>query len=101
MEKVSKRELLKLLMWDYNIPAEELEEVLDGRKLNAGHYTRSGLFKKIIETYPWFTVLQLFTPEEIYYLLTDDVINKLRTPSLRKKYEFIHKRLQEVIPAAG
>jgi hypothetical protein len=101
MEKVSKTELIKQLLWDYDIPPEEIEAVLEGRKLYAGHYTRSLLFKKIIETYPWFTVLQLFTPEEIYYLLTDDVINKLRAPSLRKKYEFVSKRLQEVIHAAG
>ena len=100
MEKEKKRELLKQLMWDYNIPVEKLEAVLEGRELHAEHYTRPLLFQKIIETYPWFTVLQLFTPEEINDLLSKDLINKLRVPSLRKKYEFIHRRLQAILTAA-
>jgi hypothetical protein len=74
---------------------------MNGKKTHTGHYTRPMLFRKIIETYPWFTVLQLFTPEDIRALLTEDVINKLRAPSLRKKYDFVFRRLQEIIPAAG
>jgi hypothetical protein len=34
-------------------------------------------------------------------MLTADVIARLRVPSLRKKYEFVKKRLQEVIPVTG
>ncbi|KAF0238183.1 MAG: hypothetical protein FD181_1391 [Prolixibacteraceae bacterium] len=59
------------------------------------------LFLKIIESYPWFTVVQLFNPTEIKHLLTDQVINKLRSPSLRQKYEFVQKRLQQIIPTTG
>jgi hypothetical protein len=101
MDKVFKTELLKQLMWDYSISPVDLEAVLDGRRVRAGHYDRSMLFLKIIETYPWFTVIQLFTPEDIRNLLTENVIKKLRVPSLRKKYDFIYRRLQEVIPTAG
>jgi hypothetical protein len=101
MDRNTKIELLKQLIWDYNIPAEEIEAVLDGRMSQSGHYTRAMLFRKVIETYPWFTVIQLIKPEEIKTLLTDDIINKLRAPSLRKKYEFISRRLHEVIPDAG
>ncbi|MFZ2796776.1 MAG: hypothetical protein WAZ38_14465 [Prolixibacteraceae bacterium] len=101
MEKIAKRELLGKLMWDYKFPADELEALLEGRKQQVGHYTRSMLFQKIIETFPWFTVLEFFPPEEIRQLLTKELIQKLRTPSLRKKYGFVYERLQEVIPIAG
>lgn len=100
MDKRQREVLLKQLMWDYNIPFEEIEAVMDGKTTYAGHYTRSMLFRKIIETYPWFLVLQLFSPEDIRTLLTEDVINKLRAPSLRKKYDFVFRRLQEIIPAS-
>lgn len=100
MDQLQRRDLLKQLMWDYNIPIEEIEAVIDGKTTYAGHYNRSMLFRKIIESYPWFTVLQLFTPEEIRELLTEEVIKNLRLPSLRKKYGFIYRRLQEVIPAS-
>ena len=100
LDKEHKERLLKQIVWDYNIPVEDIKAVLEGTRSSAGHYTREMLFKKLIESYPWFTIIQLFTPEEIKVLLTKDVVSKLRTPSLRKKYEFIQKRLQEVIPTS-
>jgi hypothetical protein len=95
------QKLLKQILWDYNIPLEEIEAVLKGEKKTAGHYTREMLFLKIIESYPWFTIIQLFTPNEIKYLLTSQTISKLRSPSLRQKYEFVQKRLQQIIPVTG
>ena len=101
MEISEKNKLLKQILWDYDIPAEDIESVLRGEKITAGHYTREILFQKMIESYSWFTIIQLFTPEEIQNLLTSQVISKLRSPSLRKKYEFVRKRLHEIIPASG
>jgi len=101
INKETKKRLLRQVIWDYNIPGEDIEAVLNGKKKRAGHYSREMLFKKIIETYPWFTVIQLFTPKEIETLLTNEMIKKLRTPSLKNKYEFIRKRLQEIIPSTG
>jgi hypothetical protein len=93
--------ILKQILWDYNIPPEEVIAVFKGEKNLAGHYSRQMLFQKIIESYSWFTIIQLFTPNEIKYLLTSQTISKLRSPSLRKKYEFVQKRLQQIIPTTG
>lgn len=101
MDHLEKRRLFRQILWDYNIPVEEIEAVFDGRKAMAGHYTRNMLFRKILETYPWFTIIQLFTPTQIQAFLTDDMIETLRIPSLRKQYEFVRKRLREVISPAG
>ncbi|MBU4269175.1 MAG: hypothetical protein KJ808_10065 [Acidobacteria bacterium] len=100
MDKAEKYKILKQLLWDYEIPLEEVEAVLKGEKKLAGHYTRKMLFLKLIESYSWFTIIQLFTPHEIKVLLTNQTISKLRSPSLRKKYEFVQKRLQQIIPLA-
>ena len=86
-------------MWDYNIPIEDIEALLSGKKEKAGHYTRQTLFKKMLESWTWYTILQIFTPDEINSLLTDDVINRLRSASLRKKYYFVKQRLQEILPS--
>lgn len=101
METVERQKLLKQILWDYNIPEEDIEAVLKDEKKTIRHYNREMLFLKIIESYPWFTVIQLFNPIEIKYLLTSQVISKLRSPSLRQKYEFVQKRLQQIIPATG
>jgi len=87
-------------MWDYTISVEDLENLLSGKANRAGHYTKQSLFLKILETYPWFTIIQFFTIEEIKSLLTDDIIKKLKMPSLRNKYEFVKKRLQQDLSPA-
>ena len=98
METTDKNKLLNQIIWDYNISTEDIEAVLKGKKKLAGHYTREMLFQKMIESYSWFTIIQLFTPNEIQYLLTSQVISKLRSPSLRQKYEFVQNRLSQIIP---
>jgi hypothetical protein len=94
-------DLLRQLAWDYNIPAGDLLAVIQGRKESAGHYSQSKIFKKILESYSWFTVLQLFTPAQVKELLTDDLVKSLRMPSLQQKYAYIQKRLRETLPVTG
>jgi hypothetical protein len=100
MEKTEKNTILRQIVWDYDISPEDIEAVLKGEKKLAGHYTREMLFQKMIESYSWFTIIQLFTPNEIQHLLTNQVISKLRSPSLRQKYEFVQKRLRQIIPVS-
>ena len=101
METKEKNQLLNQILWDYNIPIEDIDAVLKGKKKLAGHYTREMLFQRMLESYSWFTIIQLFTPIEIQYLFTNQAISKLRSPSLRQKYEFVQKRLHQIIPVAG
>ena len=100
METIEKNKLLNQMLWDYHIATEDIEAVLKGERSSAGHYTQEMLFLKILESYSWFTIIQLFTPNEIKSLLTTQVIGKLRSPSLRQKYEFVQKRLLQIIPTS-
>lgn len=100
--KASERiKLLNQVLWDYNISAKDIDAVLMGRKERAGHYNREQIFRKLLESYSWFTILQLIPPHDIKFLLTNQVINKLRSPSLRNKYEFVRERLHQIIPTSG
>ena len=101
METQEKDKILKQILWDYHIPSEEIVAVFKGEKNLAGHYSRQMLFQKMIESYSWFTIIQMFTPNEIQALLTNQTISKLRSPSLRKKYEFVQKRLYQIIQVTG
>ena len=101
METAERNTILKQILWDYAISAEDIDAVLCGEMKQAGHYNQEMIFLKILESYSWFTILQLYSPTQIKNLLTSQVIKKLRSPSLRKKYEFVQKRLQQVIPTAG
>lgn len=92
--------LLHSLMWDYTIPPEECLEVLEGKREMAGHYTETTLFRKLIESYRWFTVLKIIPPQRIYQLLTDEVILSLRFKSLSKNYAFIRQEIQRSLSVA-
>ena len=101
METTEKNKLLNQIVWDYDISTNDIEAVMNGEKKLVGHYTREMLFQKMIESYSWFTIIQLFTPIEIQYLLTNQVISKIRSTSLRQKYEFVQERLRQIIPVTG
>jgi hypothetical protein len=101
MEKEERIKILNQILWDYTISVEDVDAVLRGDIKQAGHYNQEMIFLKILESYSWFTILQLFNPNQIKHLLTNQVINKLRSPSLRRKYEFVQKRLQQIIPVTG
>ena len=92
-----KLKFMKGLMWDYNIPPGHCLEVLEGTRKKAGHYNEATLFRKLIETYPWFTILKLLSLERILELLTDQTIYSVRFKSLIPKYEFIRSRLHKAI----
>lgn len=101
MNQEEKIKIYEQLSWDYSISPDDIESVLTGSKLHAGHFTQESLFIRMLETYPWFTIIQLFSVDEIHRLLTSRVVSRLRSASLRKKYEFVRQRLQQIIPAAG
>lgn len=101
MKASERNKLLNQILWDYNIPARDIDAVLRGEKESVGHYSREKIFQKLLESYSWFTIIQILPPSYIKTLLNNRVISKLRSPSLRQKYEFVQKRLHQVIPPSG
>jgi hypothetical protein len=88
-------------MWDYDIPPEHCLEVLEGKRETAGHYTGETLFRKLLESYRWFTILKIIPPARIIELLTDKVIGSLRFKSMSDNYEFIRKALRRTLQSSG
>ncbi|MCX6254829.1 MAG: hypothetical protein NTV31_10180 [Bacteroidia bacterium] len=101
MNKKERHTIFQQIMWDYNISAVDVEAVLQGKRDTAGHYDKQAIFVKLLESFSWFTIVQLFSPVELRQLLSDDVVKKLRFKTLRTKYEFVQKRLQQLVPLAG
>lgn len=98
MDKQQRQKILESIMWDYSITAVEMEKLLDGKIDKAGHYTGEQLFAKMLTGLPWYTIIQLVPVEKVKEMLTDKVIGVLWPKSIRKKYEYVRKRLQEALP---
>ena len=97
MEAKERYKLYRQIMWDYSIGPDDIDAVLQGKKNSAGHYNKDMIVRKLLESYSWFTIVKLFSPEELSTLLSTEVINGLRLKSLKSKYEFVQKRLQEIV----
>lgn len=89
--------LISQLLWDTQLNADDVWPVFDGQKDAIGHVDKSFLFRRCLESYSWFTVLELFTIQQIKMLLTKEVIAKLRSKSLQKKYSFMYEHLQRAV----
>jgi hypothetical protein len=98
MDKQHRHKVLKSVMWDYTISPNEMEELLDGKIVKAGHYTREKLFAKMLTGLPWYTIIQLIPVKNVQELLTNEVIAVLWPKSVQKQYEYVKKRLQEALP---
>ena len=87
----------KRLMWDYNIPPEDVRAVLLGEKEKAGHYDAHGLFKKTVESFSWYIVKEIIPLPRIKELLSDFDLNTLREKRLAEHYALIGSKLDELI----
>lgn len=85
--------ILDHLLWDYNISSEEAYQVLIGERERAGHYNANSLFKKLIESFPWYAVMDILPLARIKELLDQQDLSKLRFPDIQKRYEYIKTRL--------
>ncbi len=93
----TKQNLLKQLLWDTNISLEDVSAVLTNERQRVGSFDKKKIFSKCLESYSWFTILEIFTIHEIKELLTEEVISKLRSKSLQRKYLFLHEYLQQTL----
>lgn len=89
------------IMWDYHFPPEECLGVLEGKKKTVGHYNETTIFIKLLESYRWFTILELLPLSRINEILTENLIQSLRFKSLQTQYAFVRERLQKTLPVTG
>lgn len=97
MTGTEKHIFFERITWDTTISPEDVESVLSGAKDKVGYYDKFALFTRILESYPWFTLIDFFTHQQLKELLSEEVIQQIRSASLRHQYEFVRKRLQEII----
>ena len=97
MDREHRYKILKTIIWDYTVSASDMEELLDGKIDNAGHFTRKKLFVRMLTGLPWYTIIQLLPVENVNEMLTEEIISTLWPKSVKDQYEYIRKRLQEAL----
>ncbi|MCK4799048.1 MAG: hypothetical protein KAT05_16865 [Spirochaetes bacterium] len=94
--------ILKKIIWDYNISPEEVYKCLKGQIDKSGFYTRNDLILKMLEHLYWYEIIKVVPLEEIKAFLTVSNVKKIYPKGLQLKYEFLRKLLyQEIISSTG
>ena len=78
MDRSEKLKYFKLIMWDSSISPEDVMSVFEGSKSHINNFDRSALIKRVLESFPWFTIIELFTPRQVKELLSEELVVKLR-----------------------
>lgn len=90
------KQKLKAAFWDTNISENDLFLILTGN-LNEKkfHIDKNFIYSRILNTYDWFTILQIFKLDDLENMLKDEVLNKLFPRILKNKYLYVRRILFE------
>ena len=93
------RTVIKKLLWDYDISAEEEVQVIQGEKKKCIHWDLEKLFIRMLEKFNRYDLLYLLGAARIKKELTIARIEKIHNPSLRNHYARLRKILHgETVP---
>ena len=87
--------LLRRIVWDYSIDPEEIYDFVMGKRKTLYHFTKEMIFLRILERLSWYEILELLPLQIIKNMLNTSTIEKLRTVSLKEKYEYARRVLQK------
>ena len=95
------RRIAESIVWDYDIAAADIADVLQGKRARIGHLDKPALFGRMLQTMPWQRIVAALSIEETMKLLTPEAIAKLWPQSLRERYERIRRLLRgDPVPPA-
>ncbi|MBE7438864.1 MAG: hypothetical protein HS115_10450 [Spirochaetales bacterium] len=106
MERLEDRaeiaDALRGVVWDYTTDPMELYDCVRGAQEEAGPFSRSQAFVRLLTRLPWYTMLALFGVDRIRELLDDEALALIWPPGRREHYERLRKILRgETLPATG
>ena len=85
---------LKRMVWDYDIPVEDLYDVIQGKKSHAGHWDFDHLLIRMLDHLSWYDLLDLLGRRTLEEKLVPEILQKIRSPEKRKKYERLGRILR-------
>ena len=89
-----KEALYRKIIWDYNIPKEELEKLLSNQISSYSGLNRDTLIPRLLQRLSWEELIGLLGLDEIKRILLMKTYTKLKDPMQRLKYEQLSRLLQ-------
>jgi hypothetical protein len=89
-----KKRRLEMAFWDLAVDADSLLRLLNGEIEDAGGLDRHGLYRRLLSTYDWYTLLKIIPHERLSQMLDDVVLDRLFPKDLKEKYRYARKLLR-------
>jgi len=86
---------LKALYWDTDVDPEQLSRLFSGAIERIGHIDRTNLYRRLLMTYDWYTILSIIPQERLQEALSNPVIDHLYPESLKNRYLYARSVLFE------
>jgi len=83
-----KIKLMRSLNWDYLDKPEDMLEVIEGKLISSGAFTRDKLFVRSLERLPWHYVTALWGVEAIKELYTTEIAKRIWPKNRRYHFDF-------------
>jgi hypothetical protein len=101
-EKDRIRDIMRHVVWDYDVDPYELYEVAVGTRDAIGHFDAERVLLRMLERLSWYDVLELLGADGLRTRLTPRVIALIRHEDVRERYEYVRRLLQgEALPVSG
>jgi len=94
MTTEEKQRALKKIFWDYDFSEQELQDLLGGKILRAGHLDKVGLYSRLLASLNWYAILDLV--ELIIWMICSPMCN--RRNSFERSERKICRRKKSIIP---
>lgn len=83
-----------MAFWDLKVDADTLLSLLKGEIEEAGSIDKTNLYRRLLSTYDWYTLLKIVPHENLSQMLDDPVLDKLFPKDLKEKYLYARKILR-------
>ena len=81
------------IFWDADVHPDRLLRLLNGDIEKVGHIDRADLFRCLLATYDWYTLLAMIPPDRLHEALSDAVLDRLYPKSLKERYRYARRIL--------
>ena len=87
-QDMTRSHLLKAVYWDADVAPAQLNRLLRGDIDRIGHIDRINLYRRLLMTYDWYTLLTLIPPDRLAEALSAPVLDRLYPESLKERYRY-------------
>jgi len=86
MQNVKFKDMTPQIYWDAEVEPDQIRRLLHGEIDRVGHIDRINLYRRLLMTYDWYTLLNLIPSDRLREALSEPVLKGIHPASLRDRY---------------